>query len=67
MCEVSDSKSMSKSIVAALVLTQEENSDEKRSAVSASRRYIKQHFTLDLMCQDTLALYDRVISDKAIS
>lgn len=67
MCQVSDSEAMSKSILAALVLTKEENKERQHSVVSNSRSYIKEHFTLNLMCRETLALYERVISDKAIS
>jgi glycosyltransferase involved in cell wall biosynthesis len=67
MCKVSDSESMAKSILTALVLTQEENNKKKHSVVSASRHYIEQHFSLELMCRDTLSLYQRVIDNKTAS
>ena len=64
MCEVADSESMAQSLRAALVLCQEANQENRKAIVSASRHYIEQNFTLDLMCRDTLALYRHVIDNK---
>ena len=67
MCEVADSESMAQSIRTALILCQEESSEIRLSISSASKHYIEQHFTLELMCRDTLSLYEHVIANKTLS
>lgn len=64
MCDISDSKSLENSIRSALILCQEINKDTRASIVKASRQHIEINFTLELMCQDTLALYNQVAANK---
>ena len=64
MCRVSDSEAMANSIRSGLALCQTEHAALKNSIVNASREHIKHNFTLELMCRDTLSVYNQVLANK---
>ena len=65
MCRVSDSEAMANSIRSGLALCQTEHAALKNSIVNASREHIKHNFTLELMCRDTLSVYNQVLANKS--
>jgi len=53
LCEPNNSKAMTKALINTLAI----NEQEQSIIFKQSRKYIEANFTLDKMCQDTLAVY----------
>ena len=62
MCKVKDSESMSSAIKKALFYCDKKNLQERAKIEDASRIFIEQNFSLNKMCNDTIALYREVMS-----
>jgi glycosyltransferase involved in cell wall biosynthesis len=62
MCKVKDSDSLAKSINHALRYCQEDQQQARLDIEQQSRIYIAENFSLDKMCNDTIALYRETIS-----
>lgn len=63
MCEANDAAAMAKSIETALSLCAPENQEAHQLITHASSEFIRETFSLEKMCQQTLALY-REIADR---
>ena len=62
MCEVKDSKSMASSITKALKYCDDQKQHDRAKITESSRSYIEENFSLNKMCSDTIALYQKLIS-----
>lgn len=64
MCQVEDSQSMADAIQLALSFCTKAKRNEKLNILKESEQFIKAHFSLERMCQETLSTYKDVLQEN---